>query len=63
MSLRISSLKLLQGFEAAARHGNFSLAAAELRLSQSASGHQVLQLERQLGRPLFRRVGKLADGV
>lgn len=52
------SLRLLMGFEAAARHGNFSRAADELHLSQSAISHQVQQLEAQLGQPLFRRVGR-----
>ncbi|QEL54521.1 LysR family transcriptional regulator [Chromobacterium paludis] len=56
--MRIPSLKLLLGFEAAARHGNFSRAADELCLSQSAISHQVQQLEQQLGQPLFRRVGR-----
>lgn len=46
------------GFEAAARHGNFSRAADELCLSQSAVSHQVQQLEAQLGQPLFRRLGR-----
>lgn len=55
---RIPSLRLLMGFEAAARHGNFSRAADELSLSQSAVSHQIQQLEAQLGQPLFRRVGR-----
>lgn len=55
---RVPSLKLLMGFEAAARLGNFSRAADELHLSQSAISHQIQQLEEQLGQPLFRRVGR-----
>ena len=55
---KIPSLRLLMGFEAAARHGNFSRAADELCLSQSAVSHQVQQLEEQLGQPLFRRLGR-----
>lgn len=55
---RLPSLKLLLGFEAAARHGNFSRAADELHLSQSAISHQVLLLEAQVGQPLFRRLGR-----
>ncbi|VVE18305.1 LysR family transcriptional regulator [Pandoraea iniqua] len=55
---RIPSLKLLMGFEAAARHGNFSRAADELHISQSAISHQVQQLEAEIGQPLFRRVGR-----
>ena len=56
--MRIPSLKLLSGFEAAARLGNFSRAADELHLSQSAISHQILQLEQQVGMPLFRRKGR-----
>lgn len=55
---RVPSLKLLTGFEAAARLGNFSRAADELALSQSAISHQIQQLEAQLGQPLFRRRGR-----
>jgi LysR family transcriptional regulator, glycine cleavage system transcriptional activator len=55
---RVPSLKLLMGFEAAARLGNFSRAADELHLSQSAISHQIQQLEEQLGQPLFRRIGR-----
>jgi LysR family glycine cleavage system transcriptional activator len=56
--MRIPSLKLLTGFEAAARHGNFSRAADELHVSQSAISHQIQQLEEHVGMPLFRRVGR-----
>ncbi len=55
---RLPSLRLLTGFEAAARLGNFSRAAEELSLSQSAISHQIQQLEQQLGQPLFHRVGR-----
>jgi LysR family transcriptional regulator, glycine cleavage system transcriptional activator len=55
---RVPSLKLLMGFESAARLGNFSRAADELHLSQSAISHQIQQLEEQLGQPLFRRIGR-----
>ena len=55
---RIPSLRLLSGFEAAARLGSFSRAAEELYLSQSAISHQIQQLEEQLGQPLFSRVGR-----
>lgn len=57
-TIRIPSLRLLTGFEAAARHGNFSRAADELCLSQSAISHQIQQLEEQVGQSLFRRVGR-----
>lgn len=55
---RIPSLKLLMGFEAAARLGSFARAADELCLSQSAISHQIQQLEEQTGQTLFRRVGR-----
>ncbi|MFP8780201.1 LysR family transcriptional regulator [Hydrogenophaga sp. RWCD_12] len=51
-------MKLLVGFEAAARLGNFSRAADELALSQSAISHQIQMLETQLGQPVFRRIGR-----
>lgn len=51
-------MKLLAGFEAAARLGNFSRAADELALSQSAISHQIQMLETQLGQPVFRRIGR-----
>ena len=55
---RIPSLKLLSGFEAAARLGNFSRAADELCVSQSAISHQIQLLEEQIGQPLFHRIGR-----
>lgn len=56
--LKVPSLRLLTGFEAAARYGSFSQAAKELCLSQSAISHQIQQLEEHLGIALFRRVGR-----
>lgn len=55
---RLPSLKLLIGFEAAARLGNYSRAADELCVSQSAVSHQIAQLERHVGQELFRRKGR-----
>ncbi len=54
----IPPLQFLHGFEAAARLGTFSKAAAELGLSQSAVSHQIRLLEDRIGQPLFRRVGR-----
>jgi LysR family glycine cleavage system transcriptional activator len=51
----IPDLAVLQAFEAAARHGNFTKAAAELHLTQSAVSRQVRTLEVLLGVPLFER--------
>lgn len=49
-------LNALRAFEAAARHLNFTRAGLELHVSQGAVSHQVAQLERRLGTPLFRRL-------
>lgn len=46
----------LQAFESAARHGNFTRAAEELNLTQSAVSRQIGDLERQTGLLLFERV-------
>lgn len=48
----------LIGFEAAARLGSFSRAAAELNITQSAISHQIRLIEDHLGQPLFRRMGR-----
>jgi DNA-binding transcriptional LysR family regulator len=48
-------LDLVRGFEAAARHLSFTLAAAELFVTQSAVSRQVQSLEAFLGVPLFER--------
>jgi LysR family glycine cleavage system transcriptional activator len=48
----------LKTFEAAARHLNFSRAAAELHVTPSAVSHQIKGLEARIGRTLFRRDGK-----
>lgn len=48
-------LDLLRGFEAAARHLSFTLAAQELYLTQSAVSRQIQQVESSLGVPLFVR--------
>ena len=59
-------LSALPVFEAAARLGNFSQAARELGLTQSAVSRRVKTLEDQLGVILFTRTGRMlaitADG-
>ncbi|WP_028745078.1 LysR family transcriptional regulator [Rhizobium mesoamericanum] len=53
-------LTTLQSFESAARHGNFTRAALELNLTQSAISRQIKELETQLGVLLFERVRQRA---
>jgi LysR family glycine cleavage system transcriptional activator len=70
---RIPAMRTLRIFEAAARHLNYTRAAAELHLTHGAISHQIKALETELGTPLFARDGKrtkltdaglqLADGV
>lgn len=48
-------LNALRAFEAAARHQNFSLAAAELSVTPGAVAQHVKQLEAWIGRSLFAR--------
>ncbi|SEA94699.1 LysR substrate-binding domain-containing protein [Acidovorax soli] len=50
-----SLLAWLRSFDAAARHGSFTKAAAELCITQGAVSQQVKQLEDWLRRPLFLR--------
>jgi LysR family glycine cleavage system transcriptional activator len=49
-------LNALRAFEAAARHLNFTRAADELNVTQTAVSHQVKLLEERLGFRLFRRL-------
>ncbi|MFO0726283.1 MAG: transcriptional regulator GcvA [Myxococcota bacterium] len=51
-------LNALWAFEVAARHGSYTKAAEELRLTHSAISHQMRLLEEDLGRPLFVREGR-----
>jgi DNA-binding transcriptional LysR family regulator len=52
------TLRQLRIFEAVARHGSISRAAAELHLTQPAVSMQVKQLEDQIGLPLVEQIGK-----
>lgn len=52
----IPDIVTLQAFECAARHGNFTRAAEELNLTQSAISRQIRDLEAQTGLQLFERI-------
>jgi LysR family glycine cleavage system transcriptional activator len=51
----LPAMHLLRAFEASARCGSFTAAAAELGLTQGAVSQNVKALEQQVGRSLFRR--------
>ena len=55
MSSRLPSLTALRMFEATARLGSFTKAAAELHVTQAAVSHQLRGLEEQLAIKLFQR--------
>ncbi|MEM8655321.1 MAG: LysR family transcriptional regulator [Pseudomonadota bacterium] len=55
MAKTLPPLGWLRSFEAAARHLNFTAAAEELGLTQSAISQQVKSLETRLAAPLFTR--------
>jgi LysR family transcriptional regulator, glycine cleavage system transcriptional activator len=52
---RIPPLPAVRVFEAAARHENFTAAAAELGMTQAAVSYQIRIIEERLGVPLFLR--------
>ena len=52
------TLRQLRVFAAAARHKNFSRAAAELHLSQPAVSTQIKEFSSFVGLPLFERIGR-----
>jgi len=54
---RIPSTQALRALESFSRHGTVWAAADELHLTRSAVSHQLRLLERDLGFPLFNRVG------
>jgi LysR family transcriptional regulator, glycine cleavage system transcriptional activator len=58
MPNRPPALHALRTFEAAARHGNFTRAAAELHITHGAISHQMKTLEHELGVALFHRRGR-----
>jgi LysR family glycine cleavage system transcriptional activator len=52
---RLPPLGAVKVFEAAARHENFTRAAAELGMTQAAVSYQIRLIEERLGVPLFLR--------
>ena len=54
--VRMPHANWLRAFDAAARHGSFSTAAAELGLTPAAISQQIRMLERHLGKRLFVRL-------
>lgn len=52
----LPSLNALRAFDAAARHGSLTRAAAELHVTHGAVSRQIRELERFLGRDLFHRL-------
>lgn len=55
MGTRLPPLEALRYFECAARHLNFTLAAQELCISQSAVSQKIIQLEESLNYKIFER--------
>lgn len=58
MARHLPSLNALKAFEAAARHGSFSLAAEELNVTHAAVSRHIRELEIWLGTRLFERTGR-----
>lgn len=56
MRRTLPSTASLACFEATCRHRNVTRAAEELNMTQSAVSRRLMELERQLGKPLFRRI-------
>lgn len=59
MRKRLPPLEALRYFECAARHLNFTLAAQELCVSQSAVSQKIIQLEEHLNYKVFERKPRL----
>lgn len=53
-----ASMSALRAFEAAARLGSFTAAAAEIAVTQSAVSHSIHEIEARLSVRLFRRDGR-----
>jgi LysR family glycine cleavage system transcriptional activator len=67
MAWRLPPLNAVRAFEAAGRHGSFTLAAEELHVTPGAVSRQIALLESTLNMPLFirshREVRLTANGV
>jgi LysR family glycine cleavage system transcriptional activator len=61
MNTHLPPLGALRAFEAAARLGSFSRAAAELHVTPAAISHQIHTLEADLGISLFRRLNRQVE--
>src|SRR6266851_3906813 len=57
-SVRLVELRQLEYFAAVANHGTYTAAADRLHVAQPALWKQVHELEREVGLPLFERVGR-----
>ncbi len=55
----LPSLQALQALDAAARHGSYTAAAAELGLTHGAISHRIRELEQRMKLTLFERQGRL----
>jgi LysR family glycine cleavage system transcriptional activator len=58
LARRLPSLNALRAFEAAARHGSFTVAAGELFVTHAAVSRHIRDLEDWLGTQLFIRTGR-----
>lgn len=59
MSARdLPPLPAIRVFDAAARHGSFTAAAAELAMTQAAVSYQIKVLEDRIGAPVFERYAR-----
>lgn len=58
---RLPPLPAVRAFEAVARQGTFTAAAAELGMTQAAISYQIKVLEERVGEPLFVRRGRRAE--
>lgn len=59
----LPSLNALWTFDAVARHGSMTRAAAELCVTQTAVSHQIRRLEDELGYSLFVRRGRRTEAT